>query len=107
MVLVNVDDMQNKNWYIDKIQGFKELLPGWDTYNADAISPIAITIALDLIEFFNGYISHKINIHIFPMCNGGIQFEFDKSKLYSELEINPEGKIQFIMYDKNGDKIIK
>ena len=84
---------------------FSDLLPNWDTYNADPISKAAIAKAIQTVDFLNqeAFISDTLNINVFPMRNGGIQLEFDNSYLSAELEINLEGHQTFIRFDTSGN----
>lgn len=90
--------------FADKINGFSNLLPNWDSYNADAISKDAIIKALDALNYLNnkGFLSGGITINIFPMRDGGIQFEFDEEVFCGELEINHNGELTFILFDDDG-----
>lgn len=89
----------------NKVKQFYNLPSNWDSYNADKISYHAIEIALQVIArlSIDGLLSSNIDINVFPMRDGGIQFEFDDKDLSYELEIFPEGELRFIEYDEEGD----
>ena len=91
----------------ERINGFQNLKANWDSYDADPISEKAISIALDVLEFLRreGILTSGIEVNVFPMRDGGIQFEFDTENLSSELEINPKGDLMFLMFDENADLI--
>ncbi|MDP2385632.1 MAG: hypothetical protein Q8M29_04625 [Bacteroidota bacterium] len=93
----------------DKITGFENLKANWDSYNADPISSSAITIALEILDFLKreGTLTSGIEVNVFPMRDGGIQFEFEAENLSAELEINPNGDLTFILFNNHGDIILK
>ena len=87
------------------INDFALLQSNWDSYNADAISKTAIKIAHRVLQYLNNedYIFDEFEINVFPMRDGGIQYEFDKKEVSTELEISPSGNLQFIRYDNDGN----
>jgi hypothetical protein len=89
----------------ETIKDFALLQPNWDSYNADAISKTAIKIAHRVLQYLNNedYIFDEFEINVFPMRDGGIQYEFDKKQESAELEISPSGDLQFIRYDHDGN----
>lgn len=95
----------------DKIKGFSLLKSNWDTYDADLISVKAIDTAFDILEFLNGeeQLTNHLNVEVFPMRDGGVQFEFDGENICAELEISQTGTQTFILYDveSNIDKVVQ
>jgi hypothetical protein len=91
----------------DKIKGFSNLQPNWDSYQADKISKKAIETAIETLNHMRteGNLSNEMTFNVFPMRDGGIQFEFDSDVICAELEINPYGKLIFVLYDNEGDLI--
>lgn len=92
-----------------KISSLNRLKPDWDSYGADKISMTAIDRAHETLrELFNqDFFSEEIMVNVFPMRDGGIQFEFDDDRLSAELEINPEGDTTYILYNKDGNILYK
>ena len=45
------------------------------------------------------------NTHVFPMRDGGIQYEFDNEYMSTELGINPDGDMLYVIYDSSGNFI--
>lgn len=90
--------------YADSIYGFSNLQPNWDSYNADVISKNAIDKAIETLNLLNskGQLSNDFTVSVFPMRDGGIQFEFDGDNICAELEIIPNGELRFILFDDNG-----
>ena len=87
----------------DTIKNFSLLEPNWDSYNADKVADTSIETALFVLNFLKreDMFSKGIDIHVFPMRDGGIQFEFDSENSACELEINPQGEMMFIAYDED------
>ena len=95
--------------YADTIYGFSNLHHNWDSYNADVISKNAIDTAIETLNHLNskGQLTSGFTVNVFPMRDGGIQFEFDGENICAELEINENGDSTFIFFDDDGDIIEK
>jgi len=91
----------------DRIKGFINLTQNWDSYNADPTSLQAIDCALQVLNWLSkdDIFFHSIQINVFPMRSGGIQFEFDGDKISSELEINNDGTMEYILFNEDDDII--
>jgi hypothetical protein len=103
---VNLNEYSNLS---EKISGFSNLHSNWDSYNAEIISNAAIKAAKEILDHLNinGLLTSDIEINVFPMRDGGIQFEFDGEHICAELEINPNGDSTFILFDDDGNIIDK
>jgi len=86
---------------IDKINGFKYLKKNWDSYDADPISEIAIIKSLEIVSYIKDF-KNLYKISVFPMRNGGIQFEFD-ADINIELEVVSNGELIIKIYDILGN----
>ena len=95
--------------FTDTISGFSNLQSNWYSYGVDVISETAIDSSLETLNylFTKGLLSNGIKVSVFPMRDGGIQFEFDGKDICAELEINQIGELTFIMYDDDGNIIDK
>jgi len=95
--------------YADTIYGFSNLKKNWDSYDADVISINAIETAIETLNHLNskGKLANDISVNVFPMRDGGIQFEFDGENICAELEINHNGDSTFILFDDDGNIIDK
>jgi hypothetical protein len=93
----------------DTIKAFSSIQPNWDSYNADKISKSAIDTAIETLNYLNskGLLSNGIKINVFPMRDGGIQFEFDGETICAELEINQNGDLTFILFDNDANIVDK
>lgn len=94
--------------FSETINGFSNLEPNWDSYEADKISKKAIDTANKALTYMRDMdiLLNKMTINVFPMRDGGIQFEFDGDAICAELEINPYGKLTFILYDDEAHALI-
>ena len=54
-----------------------------------------------------GQLTNYFAVNVFPMRDGGIQFEFDGENICAELEINQNGDSTFILFDDDGNIIDK
>ncbi len=95
--------------YADTIYGFSNLEHNWDSYNADLVSKNAIDTAIKTLNYLNikGLLTSNFNVNVFPMRDGGIQFEFDGENVCAELEICQNGDSTFILFDDDGNIINK
>ena len=95
------------NDFKDKIEKFTNLLPNWDSYNADVVSRNAIGTAIETLNHLSskGQLTNGFTVNIFPMRDGGIQFEFDGENIIAELEISPNGELTLIYFDDEGTVI--
>ena len=91
----------------NKVYAFVNLQKNWDSYDADMISTTAIDVAIETLNhlYSKGVHSMGIKISVFPMRDGGIQFEFDGEYICAELEINQNGDLTFILFDDDGNII--
>ncbi len=91
----------------NKIYAFVNLQKNWDSYDADVISTTAIDVAIQTLNHLYSKEVHSkgIKISVFPMRDGGIQFEFDGEYICAELEINQNGDLTFILFDDDGNII--
>lgn len=89
---------------ISIVDSFSDLQKNWDGYNADRITSVAQKSAINILhQLGKNNIFNRISVHIFPMRDGGIQFELDGSFITAELEIDPYGTVKFMLYNDEGD----
>ena len=95
--------------FADTINGFANLQPNWDSYDADVISKVAIDVSIETLNhlYSKRLLSNGIKVSVFPMRDGGVQFEFDGENICAELEINQSGELTFILFDDEGNIVDK
>ena len=85
---------------LQKMAGFENLKRNWDTYDALPIEPENICLALKLLE---GIISSKTpEPDIFPVPDGGIQFEWGNEKYDLEVEVSEPQGVMVLFEDEEG-----
>jgi hypothetical protein len=86
---------------MERIHCFSELKQNWDSYNADAIAFSSIEIAKKLLTnlYERNLTDPVFQVSVFPMRNGGIQFEIDKANDSCEIEINSDETLALITFD--------
>lgn len=75
---------------LTRLDAFRELEPGWDSYEAKPIAEEALILAALLLR----------SPEIFPTVEGGIQLEWREHKpggLYVEIEVLPDGMIEVLL----------
>lgn len=89
-----------RNFLISKINGFRDLEENFDSYNSDKISNESIETSIKILNELN----NVEELFVFPMRDGGIQFEISRfSDIEEELIIDKEGNIRIIEYNTTGD----
>ena len=93
----------------DAINGYVYLQQNWDSYDAAPISATAIKVALKVLNQLNrtDIFSTGVEVNVFPMRDGGIQFEFDADDLCAELEVNKEGQVHFVLFNEDSKAVEK
>jgi hypothetical protein len=92
-----------------KIHKFTNLGNNWDDNGALMIATEAIKTAFSVTNLFTVEFSRcsLFAIHVFPMRDGGIQFEIDSKTRSAEIEIGASSEITFTEFDKEGNIIEK
>lgn len=86
--------------FIAKINNFATLEKNWNEYDGNPVSKISIISAIEVVNYLYDINKLSDNIDIYPMGDGGIQFEFNLDH-YSELEIEPKGRMTYSIFDKD------
>ncbi|TVR89366.1 MAG: hypothetical protein EA411_02560 [Saprospirales bacterium] len=84
---------------IRKLQRLKSLPPGWDSYSADAPSPVAVALAESFLV--ENYYLANLFYFLAPGVKGEIMIEFKKGDKAAELYFLPDGANELILYDKD------
>ncbi|HWQ36013.1 MAG TPA: hypothetical protein VNQ79_24435 [Blastocatellia bacterium] len=83
-----------------RIQELAALPENWDSYGSRPIQPAAIKGAGDLIALLSQLRSAQPEI--FPVPGGGIQLELHNRQREIEIEILPDGNIEYLITDDDG-----
>jgi hypothetical protein len=93
-----------KRWFLVAMRKIVELaaLPeDWDGYGSRPIQPAAIRVAAELLGMLSEF--DLPSPQIFPVSGGGIQLEWQNAKCELELEILPDGSLEFLIADQAGE----
>jgi hypothetical protein len=98
----------DSNHFIDlmnRIEQFSTLKPNWDTYGAEQTNELVIEIARKLLIdlYSKNLIDPVFTVNVFPIRDGGIQFEIDADEDSCEVEISPKEILTLITYDLEGN----
>lgn len=88
---------------IQKLNRLSELLPNWDSYNADAPSQNAVTNALSFLV--NNYYLDLPFYFLAPGVNGEVMIEFKKGTHAAELYFLPDGSDELILFESDEVKL--
>lgn len=92
------------SWQLNTIRAIAKLarLPDdWDGYGSSKIQPKALGTACDLVLAIQ--VEEPPTPHISPVPGGGIQLEWQTSTRELELEILPDGSIEFLTVLEGND----
>jgi len=87
----------SSEWFVDVIKNvvdLSKLNAGWDTYNSAAVTGPAKTQAIRVMTCLNR--SRLPAPTIGPISGGGLQFEWNVGPRALELEVLPDGSIEFL-----------
>jgi hypothetical protein len=72
-----------------KLLEFYNLKPNWDSYGSPAISQKALKLAYQIFV-------HNFCQEVYPVPGGGVQFEWTWGEKFLEIEIQPNGKMEYL-----------
>jgi hypothetical protein len=84
-----------------ELQALKKMPENWDSYGSPEITNEASKKVADLLGELARFGMSKPNI--FPVSGGGLQLEWQKNARELEIEILPDGNIEFLIVDQNGE----
>lgn len=82
---------------IDTISSFKDLKHNWGSYNEEPTTNDAIKGSIKLA---NRIYDVAQFVDVFPMRDGGIQFELRTYQNDAEIEVSTNGQIKMIFFDR-------
>lgn len=86
-----------------KISELAQLPENWDSYGSRPVQQPAIEQAADLVARIS-----KLALpdpQIFPVAGGGIQLELQQGQRELELEILPDGSIEYLLITEGGEML--
>jgi hypothetical protein len=92
---------------LERLIALADLERGWDSYDAEPISPIALATARGLLMLAAGEIRHQIatpvRIHVVPLGDGGVQIDWLTVGARLEIEIQSNGTLGYVAEARNAD----
>ena len=90
-----------------RISGFADLEPNWDSYGADSPSAEAIQAAQlyldDLVDLYAGRFAEKVlPFWASPLPSGGVQLEWRAPRAELEVEVDSNGRLAFLLQKGHG-----
>lgn len=80
---------------------FAGLERGWDSYDAEPISPVALATARGLLMLAAGEIRRRLEaparIHVEPLADGGVQLEWFGADAELEIEVQADGTLGYLL----------
>ncbi len=87
----------SSKWQTEALRALFQIatLPhNWDTYNSPPPSPTALAASIDLLSEID--LDDLPIPHVAPVPGGGIQFEWSVDQRELEVEILPDGSVEFL-----------
>lgn len=89
---------------VEQLDAMLALPSNWDGYNADPIQPAPVAVAKEIVRFFESFARHygpKLrDLRVHPTRIGGVQLEWEDDQNEIELELYPDGRMEFLFEDK-------
>lgn len=83
------------SYLADRFEAVGAVAQGWDSYGAEAPTAAALASARPIAR--HGFRS-AAGVSVFPMRDGGIQFDVDTARGSGEIEVSPNGKVRAMLY---------
>jgi len=105
-IVPDVSRLKSSNQRLDELAALPD---DWDSYGAPPLSAAAIQHARSLLITLTRQPGPLDGIevnpaHIAPLPSGGVQFEWAGSQADIEVEIDPDGKLAYLLIDRTGEQ---
>ncbi|UOQ69465.1 hypothetical protein [Hymenobacter volaticus] len=83
------------------LRSFLTLPADWDSYGAQSVQPAAVEEALALLQdadFLQLMPAQQPRLAAYPLSHGGIQFDLNGGRWPLEIEISPDGQVEFTIF---------
>lgn len=85
----------------DELHKLKELPENWDSYGSPRIKDISVTTTANLLIDLAKFGMPKPQI--FPVSGGGLQLEWQRNMRELEIEVLPDGSIEYLKVYEDGE----
>ena len=92
---------------IEQLEAMRSVKENWDGYQAAAPCPIAIDLARDFVRLIEAVLrgDRALTLHVGPTPPGGILIDWEDDDTEHEIEIDPDGSIEFLHMNKRTKEI--
>ena len=84
-----------------RLDEFRQLEPGWDSYDAEPISATAIKTARGLLMLSAGRLGTdgraQPSLHVAPLADGGVQIEWHTPSRSLEVDAQADGSLGYLL----------
>lgn len=87
----------------DELHKLRELPENWDSYASPRIKDVSVKTTADLLIALAKFEMPKPQI--FPVSGGGLQLEWQRNKRELEIEVLPDGSIEYLKVFEDGEMI--
>jgi hypothetical protein len=84
----------------DELHKLKELPENWDSYGSPRIKDVSVKTTADLL--INLAKLGMPKPYLFPVSGGGLQLEWQQSNRELEIEVLPDGRIEYLKVYEDG-----
>jgi hypothetical protein len=86
----------------EQLEAMRDIRENWDGYHAAAPCTSAIDLARDLVHLFEAVRqgARALPLHVGPTPPGGVLIDWEDDQTEHEIDINPDGSIEFLHMNK-------
>ena len=94
---------------LEQLDAMRNLRANWDGYGADSPKASAIDQAKALVQLL-GVVRRDADafpgLYVAPTRNGGVLIQWEDQEAEHELEIEPDGSVEFLHEDKSSGEMV-
>lgn len=87
----------------EQLDELTRLPQNWDSYGSAPVQAEIVTKALDVLAALSRCNMNRP--HVLPVPGGGVQFEWANDSSELEIEIRPDGKVEFLVVDEKNEML--
>jgi len=87
----------------EQLEGFTQLPVDWDSYGSEPVKREVLTEALDILANVSRFNMNKP--HVLAVPGGGVQFEWANASSELEIEVRPDGTVEFLIVDMSNEML--
>ena len=90
---------------IEQLDAMRSMEENWDGYHAVAPCVVAIDLAMDFVRLIEAVRRGALTLHVGPTPPGGVLIDWEDDLKEHEIEISPDGSIEFLHMNKTTKQI--